>query len=182
MRTPKVLRPNKPSTLVSCWVRIRKTDKYHRMKYQSILFVLAISLFATLPQLQAQKGEPPIFATKKGAIKGYDPVAYFIDGQPIKGQKELTADYKGATFHFSSEANQKAFTENPDKYVPQYGGYCAWAVSQGYTAPTDPLSWAIVDDRLYLNYNQKIQKKWDKDREGFIQKADANFPGLVHEE
>ncbi|MEM9917764.1 MAG: YHS domain-containing (seleno)protein [Bacteroidota bacterium] len=149
------------------------------MKQLSILLSTFFLLLLAIPSLQAQKGEAPIFSTKKGALKGYDPVAYFTAQQPIKGKSDITTTYKEATFHFSSEENKAAFLKNPAHYVPQYGGYCAWAVSQGYTAPIDPFSWAIVNDKLYLNYNKKVQKKWDKDREGFIQKADANFPGLV---
>lgn len=110
--------------------------------------------------------------TSNKAIQGHDTVAYFTEGKPVKGKKEFRYDYKGAEWYFSSAENLEAFKAEPEKYAPQYGGYCAYAVSQGTTASTEPKYWAIVDDKLYLNYSAGIQKKWDKDRSGYI--ADAN--------
>ncbi|MEL7173254.1 MAG: YHS domain-containing (seleno)protein, partial [Pseudomonadota bacterium] len=85
----------------------------------------------------------------------------------------------GATWRFSSAENRDLFVENPEKYAPQYGGYCAWAVAQGYTAATDPEAWAIVDDKLYLNYNKSVQAKWEKDVPGHIASADGNWPTVL---
>lgn len=112
------------------------------------------------------------------AIKGYDPVAYFTKGKPVKGSKEHTWEYRDASWRFSSEKHRDLFAENPETYAPQYGGYCAWAVSQGDTADIDPEAWSIVDGKLYLNYNQKIQQRWEQDIPGFIEKADRNWPDL----
>jgi YHS domain-containing protein len=112
------------------------------------------------------------------AIGGYDPVAYFTQNKPVKGTREFTFEFEGATYRFASAAHREQFTREPTKYVPQYGAFCAWAVSRGYTADTDPLAWRIVDGKLYLNYNASVQKKWEEDVAGNISKADANWPGL----
>ena len=111
------------------------------------------------------------------AIRGYDPVAYF-NGAPARGlaEHELTLD--GATWRFASAENKAAFEADPARYTPQYGGHCAWAVSQGYTAPIDPEAWSVVDGRLYLNYSKSVRSRWEKDVPGNIRKADANWPGL----
>jgi YHS domain-containing protein len=112
------------------------------------------------------------------AIEGYDPVAYFTDGMPVEGSSDFTAEYNGAVWRFASAANRDAFAANPEAYAPQYGGYCAWAVSQGYTAPIDPEAWKIVDDKLYLNFNKSVQRRWAGDIPGNIAKGDANWPGI----
>lgn len=114
------------------------------------------------------------------AIGGYDAVSYFTDGTPTKGNKEFTLEYQGAEWRFSSAKNLDAFTADPSAFAPQYGGYCAWAVSQDYTAPGDPKFWKIVDNKLYLNYNKKVQDDWEKDIPGFIKLADENWPGVIN--
>ena len=113
------------------------------------------------------------------AVGGYDAVAYFEEGAPVEGSSDFEYEYEGATWRFSSEANRDAFAADPAAYAPQYGGYCAWAVSQGYTAKGNPQNWRIVDGKLYLNYNDEIQRRWEKDIPGFIEKADANWPGVL---
>jgi YHS domain-containing protein len=114
-----------------------------------------------------------------GAIRGYDPVAYFTQGRPVKGSGDFILEYKGATWKFSSAENRQAFVEMPEKYAPQYGGYCAYAVSQGYTASIDPQAWTIVDERLYLNYSKDVRAEWSRDIPGNIKKANANWPGVL---
>lgn len=123
--------------------------------------------------------EQPIYSTKAGAIKGYDPVAYFIEGKPIKGLSGQSLEWNGATWFFSSEENKNLFKTEPEKYAPQYGGYCAYGVSKGGLYKIEPEAWTIVDGKLYLNYSLKIQKDWEVDIPGFIEKADENWPGLV---
>lgn len=125
----------------------------------------------------------PIYTAKRSnlALQGYDTVAYFTVGEPTKGSAEYSTTYNGAEFRFASEENLNLFLGNPDQYAPQYGGYCAWAVAQGKTAKGDARRWAIVDDKLYLNYNKGIQKKWDKDRSGFITSADTNWPTVLQD-
>lgn len=124
------------------------------------------------------QAEPPVYtgAFDNIAVQGHDPVAYFTDGKPVKGSKDFAVEYQGAEFRFASAANRDAFRADPAKYAPQYGGYCAWAVSQGYHAKGDAKNWKIVDGRLYLNYNTSIQKKWEADIPGFIAAADAQWP------
>jgi hypothetical protein len=115
------------------------------------------------------------------AIEGYDPVAYFEDGKPVEGSKDFTFEWMEATWRFASAEHRDLFAADPEKYAPQYGGYCAYAVSQGSTAGIDPEAWSIVDGKLYLNYNQKIQKKWEADRDAFIEAADENWPKIQAE-
>lgn len=113
------------------------------------------------------------------AAHGYDVVAYFADGKAVEGSDEVETSWNGATWRFASTAHRDLFVAAPERYAPQYGGYCAWAVSQGYTADGDPESWKIVDGKLYLNYNREIQKRWEADIPGLVTKADANWPKLL---
>ena len=110
------------------------------------------------------------------ALKGYDPVAYFTEKKPLKGKVEFTAQHEGATYRFASAANRDAFAAAPQKYAPQYGGYCAFGVAGGYKAPIEPDAWTVVDGKLYLNYNRSVRSKWSSDIPGFVRKADANWP------
>lgn len=113
------------------------------------------------------------------AVKGTDVVAYFEQGQPVAGSATFTAEYMGATWRFSTAAHRDAFAADPARYAPQYGGYCAWAVAQGYTAKIDPRAWRVVDDKLYLNYNLSIRKQWDADRDALIAAGNQNWPKLL---
>ncbi len=131
-----------------------------------------------LEQLQSNT-KPAVFAQDGVAIRGYDPVAYFTAGQPTPGNSEFTHDWQGATWQFSSAENRDLFSGDPEQYAPQYGGYCAWAVKEGTTAPIDPQAWKIVDGKLYLNLNPSIQKRWQKDIPGHIAKADQNWPDVL---
>lgn len=115
------------------------------------------------------------------AVQGYDPVAYFVDGKPREGSRQHVHQWNGATWRFASAANRDRFAADPERYAPQYGGYCAWAVAQGYTAPIDSYAWKIVDGKLYLNYDKEVQAKWEKDIPRFIQQADTNWPRLLKE-
>ncbi|MBY0505924.1 MAG: hypothetical protein K2X03_18555 [Bryobacteraceae bacterium] len=112
------------------------------------------------------------------AIRGYDPVAYFTSGQPAKGQSQFEHTWMDAKWLFTSAANRDAFAAAPEKFAPQFGGYCAWAVSNNYTAPVDPTAWKIVDGKLYLNYNADVQKKWAEGMAERIEKGHQNWPKL----
>lgn len=112
------------------------------------------------------------------AIEGTDPVAYFKDGRALEGSDAFEVEWKGAIWRFASAENRNAFQLDPARYAPQYGGYCAWAVSQGYTAAIDPEAWKIVDGKLYLNYSKGIQQRWAEDIPARIREADANWPSL----
>lgn len=113
------------------------------------------------------------------AIDGYDPVAYFKESKAVEGSKDYVHEWNDAKWYFSSAENKADFIADPEKYAPQYGGYCAWAVSQGYSAPTDPKAWHIEDDKLYLNYNKDVQTNWLKDAPGHIKSADKNWPDIL---
>jgi len=112
------------------------------------------------------------------ALKGHDPVAYFTESKPVKGVPEFTHTWNGATWRFASVANRDSFAKDPAKYAPQFGGYCAWAVSKNYTADVDPEAWKIVDGKLYLNYSKSVQRMWEKELYDRIQSAEKNWPGL----
>jgi YHS domain-containing protein len=127
--------------------------------------------------------EGPVDSVNKNgdgvALKGYDAVAYFQQNQPVKGKSEFKHQWKGAVWHFSSAANRDLFADNPEKYAPQYGGYCAYGVSKGYAVDVDPFAWKIVDGKLYLNYNKEVAKIWGQDNTNYIKQADQNWPGLI---
>ncbi|MGE0828857.1 MAG: YHS domain-containing (seleno)protein [Hyphomonadaceae bacterium] len=113
------------------------------------------------------------------AVGGYDPVAYFTQGRPVRGAAAHRIDHRGYEYRFASAANLAAFRADPERYLPRYGGYCAWAVANGYTAPGNPQNWRIVDGRLYLNYNDEIQRRWEANIPGFIRSAEENWPGVL---
>ncbi len=124
----------------------------------------------------AQKNE--VFSTDGGAIKGYDPVAFFTDSKAIKGAKEITYEWSGAKWHFATKKNKDLFVANPEKYAPQYGGYCAYGTADGHKAPTETNTWTIVNNKLYFNYNQNVKVEWSKDQAGLIKKADEQWPKI----
>lgn len=139
---------------------------------KKIIFAALLSLFASVAS--AEKLNTSLFGNL--AVKGYDVVAYFTDNKAVKGDKKLQIEWQGANWRFSSQANLEAFKANPEQYAPQYGGYCAYAVSQGYTAGIDPEAFAVVDGKLYLNYSHSIAEKWQADRDNYILLADKNWP------
>lgn len=112
------------------------------------------------------------------ALKGYDPVAYFAEHRAVEGSKQFTLHYADATWRFSSSVNRDLFAQDPEKYMPQYGGYCAWGISQAKFFDGDPEVWKVVDGKLYVNYNKEIEKTWEQDIPGFIERADHNWPTL----
>jgi YHS domain-containing protein len=137
---------------------------------------IALLLSLSTPALAIE----PIFENFLGkAIRGYDPVAYFIEGKPVEGKSEHLFEWRDSKWYFASKENLERFAGNPEQYAPQYGGYCAWAVSQGYTASIDPEAWTIHDGKLYLNYSKDVQAKWSQDIPGNISKGDSNWPGLL---
>jgi YHS domain-containing protein len=144
----------------------------------SIRFLVALLALSFTSALFAAK---PVNTTLRGvALDGYDAVAYFIAGKPTKGSAKFSHEWNGAKWYFASAENRDAFKMKPEAYAPQYGGYCAWAVSRNYTADTDPEAWKIVEGRLYLNYNRDVQKTWEQDAAGNIGKADRNWPGVLN--
>lgn len=148
------------------------------LKSLAILLLIIGAAFVSVPVHAETKPIYTSFFSDK-AVSGYDVVAYFNVGKPTKGDKQFSHTHNGATWLFSSAANRDAFIKDPAKYSPQYGGYCAWAVSQGYTASGDPEFWKIVDNKLYLNYDGDVQKKWETNVPGFIQSANKNWPEVL---
>ena len=113
------------------------------------------------------------------AIEGTDAVAYFTEGRAVEGASQFTHSWKGAKWRFKDAANRDAFAANPQKFAPQFGGYCAWAVSQGYTANIEPEAWTIHDGKLYLNYSKSVRGQWSEDIPGNIEKGRANWPKVL---
>jgi len=116
------------------------------------------------------------------AIRGYDTVAYFTQSKPVEGMEQFSTQWSGATWRFSSQENLDLFVTEPEKYAPQYGGYCAYGVAQESLVKIEPDQWTIVDGKLYLNYNEKLNKQWREDTSGFISTADTLFEKLLKEE
>lgn len=152
------------------------------MAFFSPLFALLFALFLLFP--------PPALAIDainstpfgKLAIEGYDPVAYFRQNKAIKGSEYFETQWMGANWRFSSAENQALFRENPQQYAPQYGGYCAYAVSQNDIAGIKAELFTIHKGKLYLNYNRKINEKWRKNREQYIIDADRYWPLLLEKQ
>ena len=138
-------------------------------QFTAVLLLLTATAFAQ---------QSPVFAPDNQAIRGFDPVAYFSENKPVKGKSDLTYTWQDVAWSFATQANLDAFKANPGKYAPQYGGYCAYGLSEGHKAPTDPDAFTIVDDKLYLNYNPKVKTMWSKDRDARIKTADTNWPKL----
>ncbi len=149
------------------------------MKFRQLLTVV---LFALTALFSSQSfAQSPVYTAffSDTAVSGYDTVAYFTQNKPVKGDSSYSTQYKGANWHFSNTANLEMFKADPEKYAPQYGGYCAWAVANNNTAKGDPLQWAIHQGKLYLNYDADIRKKWFSDKDALIIKADNNWPNVI---
>ena len=142
------------------------------------LFALAAVGVAALGAAAPATAGTTVYTAEGAAIEGYDPVAYFTDGKPVPGKAEYSHDWMGVTWRFASAEHRDAFAADPAKYAPQYGGFCAWAVSEGYTAEIDPDAWHIEGGKLYLNYSKSVQERWAKNIPGNIRKADGNWPKI----
>ncbi len=146
---------------------------------------LVTQVIATVAFVAAVTGsvpEPstdPIFAAGGAAIRGYDPVAYFTDSWPVRGSPQFTYEWNGATWLFASAEHLTQFAANPDRFAPQYGGYCAWGVNFGYTASTDPNAWAIRDGKLYLNNSRWVHAIWKLTPGANVAWADQRWPELT---
>ncbi|WP_212742367.1 YHS domain-containing (seleno)protein [Sphingopyxis sp. L1A2A] len=150
------------------------------MKNQALFILLAavaapLSFAAFAPHAEAA----PVYVGVEGsniAVSGYDAVSYFDgDGAPVKGSADFAVAHDGAVYHFANGANAARFAANPEAFMPRYGGHCAWAMSRGYLAPGDPLAYAVVDGKLYLNFNQEVKAQWDMNRAGYIAAAEKNW-------
>lgn len=148
-----------------------------RPKFVRLLVVAAL---ATCVAATASAGKRLVNVDRKGVgIHGYDPVAYFTVSKATKGKTDLVSEYEGVKYRFASDENKKLFDAEPAKYVPQYGGYCGYAVANNDTADIDPEAFVIQDGRLILQYSKSILAKWQGDPKAYLSKADANWPKLV---
>ncbi len=146
----------------------------------TIAFVGALISTAALAAPPVNTIKPGLFGGRGDtAILGYDTVAYFTDGKPVKGQDGLVFEWMGAKWKFASQAHLDSFKADPEKYAPQYGGYCAYGVAQDHLVSIEPDKFKVQDGKLYLNYDADVQAKWLKDPAGFIKTADAKFPSLL---
>ena len=134
-----------------------------------------------LPATSALAGKPAVFTGVINGVAagGYDVVAYQIDNAAKPGDAAIAAEFEGITYRFANEANRTVFTAEPAKYIPAYGGYCAYAVAKGYTASTDPEAFSVVGGRLYLNYSKSVQSKWQQDTAGNLASANGNWPKVL---
>ncbi len=123
----------------------------------------------------SQAGGTKIFAVDGIAINGTDPVAYFTQGRAVQGNQQYTYEWRGATWQFANAEHLAQFMKNPQAYVPQFGGFCAYGIAQGALVPTVPEAWSIVDGKLYLNYNATVQERWNQDIAGYIRQANVNW-------
>ena len=149
------------------------------MKKSTLAF---FTVFALILGTQFASAADPVYTSlfSNKALGGYDTVAYFTVGKPVKGDKQFKHEYKGADWYFSSKENLELFKKSPTNYAPQYGGYCAWAVgAKNSLYKGDAKHWKIIDKKLYLNYNKSVNDDWLKDTKGFIIKADKNWPSLL---
>lgn len=120
----------------------------------------------------------PVFTKEGLALSGYDAVAYFTDGKPVEGRASYEAEWKGVRWRFASAAHRDAFQADPGKYAPQFGGFCAFGVSRGYAVDADPFAWKIVEGRLYVNHDKKVQQLWEKELPTIIGAAEARWPNV----
>jgi YHS domain-containing protein len=144
---------------------------------RAITLSLTLMTSIIIGAFAADAQRDPISDRGGSAIKGYDTVAYWTVGEALKGDKKITSIYKGAEFRFASVENKALFDANPEKYIPEYGGYCAWAIGKSATgfAVGNGKYWKIVDGKLYVNYSKGVQKKWEKDIPGFIKTGDVHW-------
>jgi YHS domain-containing protein len=152
-------------------------NKLRRMK--PVKLILSIVWVVTAMAAMGQK--PEVFSTEEGAIGGYDPVAFFKESKPVMGTKELILKWNDAEWHFASQENLEAFKANPEQYAPQFGGWCVYGTAAGHKSPTVPETWAIIDNKLYFNYNTAVQKLFNKNQKGLIEQANKNWPTVKKE-
>jgi len=160
---------------------LRNSSGYFRNTTRTIFFIASWVVIILLFSFCTAAPLPPVNMTRDGiAIKGYDPVAYFTDSKPVKGDSHYAYTWNGAKWLFANQEHMDLFGKDPEKYAPRYGGYCAYAVSQGSTADIDPDAWDIIDGKLYLNLDKKVQGIWRQDIKGYIEKADQNWPAVLN--
>ena len=141
---------------------------------------LLTTLAASLAAPAAWAVQDPIYTGTRSdlAVSGYDPVAYFTDGKAVQGSEQVTAEHAGVTYRFASAEHRALFQAAPETYLPQYGGFCAYAAAKGALAPTDPEAFTVLGGKLYLNYSQDVRERWLERAGEYIKAADENWPRL----
>lgn len=164
---------------ISCAVRIKqeKQNQERKTKIKTTIKSIAVMLLLSISAFAGDLVN--VSGASKIAVNGYDPVAFFTDSKPVNGSPFITAEHQGATYFFVSEEHKKLFTEHPDKYAPQFGGFCAYGVGLDKLFPVDITTWQVRDGKLYLNLNADILKAFNADFAGNVTKADKNWPGLI---
>jgi YHS domain-containing protein len=152
------------------------------MKLLKTFAITAALLSPTVMAAPAFADSAPIYTPLRNsiAVGGYDTVSYF-SGKPMKGDKRYTTKHLGVTWRFSTRANLDLFKANPNAFIPQYGGYCAWALAHGKLAKASPKQWLVEDGKLYLNFNARIQTQWLADKDEFIVEADKRWPDILRD-
>lgn len=152
----------------------------NRDVFNTVAAMMAAVVLLAMPVAALAKSEVNQSFLGAVAIEGTDPVAYFTEQKAVKGSSAYGHRWKGAQWRFKNAANRDLFSAQPEKYAPQFGGYCAWAVSQGYTAGIDPEAWTVHQGKLYLNYSKGVRADWAKDIPGNIEKANKNWPKVLN--
>lgn len=151
-----------------------KTTRDRRWRLALAGVLVVVTAVATWAQ------KPARYLERDGlALGGYDAVAYFTQSRAVKGDPQFETTWDGARWRFASADHRDRFVREPQRYAPQFGGYCAYAVSRGYTASGDPEAWSVVDGKLYVNYSRSVKRTWEKDPAGYISRGNANWPGAL---
>jgi len=145
------------------------------MRFANKFFIAIMVFVASVASASVFAGE---YSHSTPGISGYDPVAYFTDGKPMKGTGYHVAVFEGVTYLFANKEHKQLFEANPQKYVPAYGGYCAYGVYERKKFFVDPEAWTIVQGKLYLDLDKDVRRIWEKDIPGYIAKADAIWPKI----
>lgn len=149
------------------------------MKTMKIIKMKFIYLFLLATFFQSSLAQDRVYSSSLAeAINGYDAVAYFLESKPVEGKKSYSHEWNGAKWKFSSQENLALFKEDPEKYAPQYGGFCAYAMAQGAFASTVPEAWSIVDGKLFLNYSVGVRQRWETNTSSYIQSGDKNWKSI----
>jgi YHS domain-containing protein len=146
---------------------------------RQLLFTAALTPLALSLPRRGRAAEPRVFQSRAGAINGIDPVAYFDGNGPVDGGADITHVWDGATWFFANMSNRDAFAAEPERYAPAFGGYCAYAASRGYLAPTIPEAWSIHEGRLYLNASLRARDLWRNELPEVIALGEANWPAIL---
>ncbi|MBL0182511.1 MAG: YHS domain-containing protein [Chitinophagaceae bacterium] len=165
---------------------LKAISYYRNAKTNKLTIVLtfcfaALLLLTVVSNSHAQNNSEKYFnnINDKGVIlDGYDAVAFFIDNKPVQGDEKFQYSYQDAIYYFASQQHLDLFKGNPDKYKPQFGAWCAYAVSLGRVAPIDVNTFSIVDGRLVIQHNERAVKGWNKDVAGNLSKADKYWPAV----